>query len=574
MRSKRKISEFKKISELGRGNFGEVFLVEDAEDECKRKYAIKMLNKDTIIKDKMLVRYFRTEVAIMRKIKHPNILHCYEKLEDNKYYYLVLDYCEGGDIEKHVKTHGKMNLKVALRLLKQMIAGFAELRKHSVIHRDFKPANVFLHNDNVVIGDFGFAKSGAELTTTNVGTPLYTAPEILNSDGTKNYDNGTDLWSLGVTFYFMLAGKIPWQINSIGDLLNKVKTQSGANLPIPEGDNFPEPIKYLLRKMITENPNHRISWKELTEYPLMFIVDEIDSPTDHMLGNAKAFFAGESGKETYNLKLDDTYISGNEEISDDEFDFSESFEKDDKDMSMRGLNYPSAIKSAHPKPSQPKGPQLKTQSSQLLASKMDEQAAIARGMLYTERELRYLLGIVPRSSETLWIAIGQLNMLFQKLVLLKIEEAVCFGLQESAEDDEKQNVCEKILEELHQMTEELTGQMDNLRLQLIEAQAQVGDFETSAIQLSMGNTYSQGTIKDNLTRSLDGDIFMVYMILAESGQKSGVTSAIKRALARLEGERRRERSIDGENMLPEGSDTPMADLLTIVDKQIYKVNNY
>ena len=563
---KRKPSVFNRLSELGRGNFGEVFLAEDTEDKDRRKYAIKLLGREAIIKDPMLLKYFRTEVAIMRKIKHPNILHCYEKLEDNKYYYLVLDYCEGGDLEKLVKNRGKLNLTTSLRFLKQMISGFAELHQHSVIHRDFKPANVFLHNDNVVIGDFGFAKSGAELALTQLGTPMYTAPEILCSDSTKDYDNRTDLWSLGVTFYFMLSGRIPWSVVSIGDLINKINNKSGNHLPMPNDENFTEPIKYLLRRMIEVDPNKRISWKELTEYPLMFIVeDDINSPTDHILHRAKTYYASKNSLPEVEAKMGPTQIKGSL-FESDEDDFGSS---DSWSQKNGNLGYPSSQQI-----SKDLTPKLKTNSSKLLESKMDEQAAIARSMLDTERDLRYLLGVVPRSSMSLWIAMAQITILFQKITLLKIEETECYALQESAEHEIKQNTCEKILEELHQMTAELSVQLDNLRLELIDAKAMMGDNDISAINLSVGSSHSQGTIRDNLMRSLDNDICMVYLIMAESGDSGGIIFAIKRALAKLEGERRRERSVDGDQILPEGSCAPIDTLLHIVDKQIEMMKSF
>ena len=169
---------------------------------------------------------------------------------------------------------------------------------------------------------------------------------------------------------------------------------------------------------------------------------------------------------------------------------------------------------------------------------------------------------------------AQITILFQKITLLKIEETECYALKESAEHEIKQNACEKILEELHQMTAELSVQLDNLRLQLIDAKAMMCDNDISAINLSVGSSHSQGTIRDNLMRSLDNDICMVYLIIAESGDSGGIIFAIRRALAKLEGERRRERSLDGDQILPEGSNAPIDTLLHIVDKQIEMMKSF
>lgn len=81
--------------------------------------------------------------------------------------------------------------------------GFQKLREYKVLHRDFKLANIFIHNDTLVIGDFGFAKQGVEMTTTLLGTPLTQAYEIITADRTKDlsYSSKADLWSIGVVYY-------------------------------------------------------------------------------------------------------------------------------------------------------------------------------------------------------------------------------------------------------------------------------------------------------------------------------------------------------------------------------------
>lgn len=86
--------------------------------------------------------------------------------------------------------------------------GFQELRKHNIMHRDFKLANIFVNNGVVKIGDFGFAKSGFEMTSTKLGTPLTMAPELLMDKG--SYNSKADLWSIGVVTYQLLVGEPPF----------------------------------------------------------------------------------------------------------------------------------------------------------------------------------------------------------------------------------------------------------------------------------------------------------------------------------------------------------------------------
>jgi serine/threonine protein kinase len=114
--------------------------------------------------------------------------------------------------------------------------GFKELHKHKIMHRDFKLANIFLNDDAIVIGDFGFAKSGADMATTKLGSPITMAPELLNGGNNIRYTSKADLWSIGVCFYQMIFGKPPWNANSMNELQTKVKTDSGRNMKFPKDE--------------------------------------------------------------------------------------------------------------------------------------------------------------------------------------------------------------------------------------------------------------------------------------------------------------------------------------------------
>ena len=100
------------------------------------------------------------------------------------------------------------------------------------MHRDVKLANMFLKDDQVIIGDFGFAKQGVEQTKTRLGTPITMAPELLINKE-SSYNSKADLWSIGVVMYQLLFGKTPFEAKNYNDLKNKVKTLSGDKLIFP-----------------------------------------------------------------------------------------------------------------------------------------------------------------------------------------------------------------------------------------------------------------------------------------------------------------------------------------------------
>lgn len=94
----------------------------------------------------------------MSEINHANIMHLYEFMETTHNYYLVIQYCNNGDLEEYLKKMGNLGEDEAVYFLMQMMNGFRILHKNKIMHRDVKLANLFLQNDKIVIGDFGFAK--------------------------------------------------------------------------------------------------------------------------------------------------------------------------------------------------------------------------------------------------------------------------------------------------------------------------------------------------------------------------------------------------------------------------------
>ena len=267
MKNSRKLSDMVVVREIGQGQFSQVYLVKDA--QTGKEYAMKKANKEKIIKNSTLLRLFKTEVSILKKINHPHILHCFFRLEDARHFYLVVNYCNQGDLDAYIKANGPIFERKALLILKQLCCAFIEMHDHKIMHRDFKPANVFLHEGAAIIGDFGFARTGTDLGETALGTPLYSSPEVQAASGDSPYTNLSDLWSLGMTFYKMLFGCEPWKVFSTVDLYNKSTNMSGSKLPFPQSPKVSEETKNLLRRMVEPDPARRMTWHELFHSPLV-----------------------------------------------------------------------------------------------------------------------------------------------------------------------------------------------------------------------------------------------------------------------------------------------------------------
>jgi serine/threonine-protein kinase ULK/ATG1 len=262
----KKVGKYMLVSQLGQGQFGTVYKA--THQETGQVFAVKTVKKNKVNSNNKLRMLFDTEMAVMSKLEHPNLLHLFEYLETANNYYLVLNFCNNGDLEHHVKKNDYLGEQESIYFLMQIMNGFKELHKHKIMHRDFKLANIFLNDDNVIIGDFGFAKSGADMATTKLGSPITMAPELLNATGPVRYTNKADLWSIGVCFYQMIYGKPPWNAKSIADLQNKVRTQSGERLPFPASPPISQHCKTLLKGLMTPDPNRRISWDNFFNHPL------------------------------------------------------------------------------------------------------------------------------------------------------------------------------------------------------------------------------------------------------------------------------------------------------------------
>lgn len=252
---------------LGKGQFGKVWRARHRLNQ--EIFAVKVMDVIKVDSNPILKKLLKSEVSIMHDINHPNILHLFEFLKSKENYYLVIQFCNQGDMEQYMKSKGIKNFeeKEAVMLLKQIMNGFAELRSRKILHRDFKLANIFMHNDQIIIGDFGFAKSGVEVTNTKLGSPLTMAPELLFvNDEEATYNSKADLWSIGVVFYQLLFGVPPFFGLSIAELIRSIKQNCGDLLkfPLPVADE----TKDLLRRMLTKEPRDRIEWSDFFDHPI------------------------------------------------------------------------------------------------------------------------------------------------------------------------------------------------------------------------------------------------------------------------------------------------------------------
>ncbi len=209
-----RIGHYKIVSELGRGGMGVVLKAH--EESLNRFVAIKLLG-DHLEEDAEYIERFVREAQSAAALSHPNIVQIYAISEDDGHHYFVMEYVHGTSVQRMIQTKGKIPPAEAARLIIQAAAGLQIAHTQNVVHRDIKPANLMVTDQGLVkIADFGLALMGAattRLTATGMlmGTPGYLSPEQCLD---QSPDHRTDIYSLGVTFFEMVTGTMPFRADS------------------------------------------------------------------------------------------------------------------------------------------------------------------------------------------------------------------------------------------------------------------------------------------------------------------------------------------------------------------------
>ena len=232
---------------LGKGAFGEVFLT--TKKGTNQLFATKKIERELVEKDN-IKKYLLNELQILRELNHPNIVKFIEVKKTKNHFYIIMEYCNGDDLEKtlekYMAKHGKpFNQEIVQYLMRQIMNAFKYIHGKSIIHRDIKLENILLNYNSeedkknlnimkatVKIIDFGFAckieKNGLKYTT--LGSPINMDPLILNAlqkRGKKTrklgYDQKADIWSLGTICYQMLIGKCVFNAEDLDELVQKVE---------------------------------------------------------------------------------------------------------------------------------------------------------------------------------------------------------------------------------------------------------------------------------------------------------------------------------------------------------------
>jgi serine/threonine protein kinase len=212
----------------------------------------------------------RQEVDILKALDHPNIVKLIDFFEEDKFFYVVMEYLEGGELFDRIVKKNCYNEKEARDLVFSMLSAMKYCHDRQIAHRDMKPENLLLasldDDANVKIADFGFAikgKPNANTLSTQCGTPGYVAPEILFS---KQYDKSVDMWSIGVITYVLLGGYPPFHDDNQKQLFRKIK-KGDYEFHAEYWGNVSDEAKELISKLLTVDPAHRYTVDQALAHP-------------------------------------------------------------------------------------------------------------------------------------------------------------------------------------------------------------------------------------------------------------------------------------------------------------------
>ena len=261
--------DYKIIKTIGEGTFGKVELVEHNITGMIR--AMKIIPKTAEISETSVFN----ELYILKKIDHQNVIKIYEFYSDDKNYYLITEYCSGGDLFTATKNENLSEVQVS-SIIYQILLALNNLHKMKIMHRDLKPENILVTKKDenglyrIKLCDFGTShvfKVG-EKEKNIMGSTYYIAPEVLN----RKYDFKCDLWSVGVIMYVLLTKKIPFQGTSDKEVRKNIKKKSSKYIKKPILI-YSQYAQDLLDGLLEKDYSKRINAEKALEYDVFKVHD-------------------------------------------------------------------------------------------------------------------------------------------------------------------------------------------------------------------------------------------------------------------------------------------------------------
>jgi eukaryotic-like serine/threonine-protein kinase len=240
---------------LGEGGMGAVYKAKDR--ELDRLVALKVIRPELATNPDILQR-FKQEILLSSKVTHRNVVRIYDLGDAEGFKFITMEYVEGEDLRHALKRHGKLGVNDAVGIIEQLFSGLETAHREGIIHRDLKPGNIMLDaSGRVVVMDFGLARAiasdGMTQTGLMVGTMEYMSPEQAQA---KDLDERSDIFTVGLIFYELLTGKMPYQADSaVASLLKRTQERAA---PVSSHDAaIPGSLSSIVAKCLEPDPKLR-----------------------------------------------------------------------------------------------------------------------------------------------------------------------------------------------------------------------------------------------------------------------------------------------------------------------------
>ena len=257
------VDKYKILALVGVGGMGAVYCAQHL--GIDRRVALKILQPNLAIGNEYVMELFTREAKLAGRLTHENIVDVKDAGQTpDGIAYIAMEWLEGRTLDEELASQGRFDFQRAIGILRQIAAALSAAHAERIIHRDLKPANIMLLDtpdgrDQVKVLDFGIGKILSETTANSpvsalVGTPQYACPEQLTVGG--HVDGRSDIYSLGVIFYRLLGGELPFKCSSISELLQLQLTGTPPSLLAIRPETPPE-IEALINRMMAKDPVER-----------------------------------------------------------------------------------------------------------------------------------------------------------------------------------------------------------------------------------------------------------------------------------------------------------------------------
>ena len=258
--------KYAKERKIGEGAFGKAWLVHK-KDDLNSRYVIKEVNISKMSRREK--EDARNEITVLAQMKHPNIVSYQGSFEELGKLFILMDYCDGGDLHSKISSRKNQLLEedLIINWFVQLCLGLKHIHDRKILHRDVKTQNIFLNRQGTIVkvGDFGISKvmnSTVELARTCIGTPYYLSPEICEG---RPYNHKSDVWSLGCVLYELVSLKHAFEAGNMNNLVLKIIKGSYPALPT----KYSKDLRNLVGILLKRQPKDRPTINETLKMPII-----------------------------------------------------------------------------------------------------------------------------------------------------------------------------------------------------------------------------------------------------------------------------------------------------------------